>query len=150
MQNYHLTPKFGLIASAIVAVIASVIARISAPAEPTLEELTTVVTSSPYYEEYSVVLPRLALAYYFWMALVAFLVLLFLQKIVHNHVTEHRLLSWLMLVPAAWLVATLAVTGISTATYNMTRDFIFIAIATIPIFAALRFGLQLYRARPSN
>ena len=94
---------------------------------------------------WTVLLPRLALGYYLIAAVIASVlggVLLFFFR------KNEKIRIWIeriTLIPAAYVIGHVITKGFSTITYSIGRDFVFILIVTVLLYAAIQIGLNLYR-----
>ncbi|MDD2561105.1 MAG: hypothetical protein PHG11_02145, partial [Eubacteriales bacterium] len=83
-----------------------------------------------------ITLPRLALAYYLTLALILAVVLGLLLLIFRKKEKAHRVLTVLIGLPLSWLAGHLIIKGFSTVSWEMARDFVFIALAASFLFGA--------------
>lgn len=100
--------------------------------------------NNPYPNGGRMTLPRLALAYYVKMVVLTLLIGLAGLWWSRRQGRSKLLLQGIMSVSVSFILATLLVTGLSTSTYTLVRDFSMIIMLTIPI-SILIINLILHR-----
>jgi hypothetical protein len=110
----------------------------------TREEAILIYGEDPGYS--TVELPRLVLRYYLMITgfavIIGGLLLLAFRKYPKVRVWIERL----TMLPAAYIVSHVVTKGFATITYSSGRDFVFILLVAILIYAAGLLGLSLYRS----
>lgn len=94
-----------------------------------------------------VTLPRLALSYYLQLAGIAFLILAVALLIFWKKKSVRLWLLRGLLLPVSYILGHLCVKGLSTVSYHMPRDLIFIVGVALFLYLALLFGLDLLRRK---
>lgn len=108
----------------------------------------TILLGGEFSDAGVISLPRLTLGYYLLLALAALAILLLLRLIFRKHPMAACWLERLALLPAAYLLAHLAVKGLEPVTYSLPRDFAFLLAITCSLTAALQ--LLLLRLRHTH
>ena len=91
-------------------------------------------------------LPRLVLRYYLMIAGLALLIGCLLFLIFRKYPRVRVWIEKLTMVPAAYIISHGITKGFATITYSSGRDFIFILLVAILLYAAGLLGLSLYRS----
>ena len=91
---------------------------------------------NPYPDGGVMTLPRLALAYYFKLALFTSLVLAVLSFIFRKNGKAQNVLLALLGLPLSWLIAQLMIKGGVSASFELARDFLLILITTLFLYIA--------------
>lgn len=92
-----------------------------------------------------VVLPRGALGYYLILAGLAVLLGGVMLLVFRKNDPVRLWLERIVLFPAAYIVSHILTKGFTTITYSMTRDFVFILLVALLLYAAGLLGISLYR-----
>lgn len=94
-----------------------------------------------------IVLPRLVLGYYAFIAVIATAALGILWMLVRKRSHLHELIGRLALVPLAYLIGHLCVKGISTQSFWASRDFVMILIAGIAAYLLMISAIKAIKNR---
>ena len=97
--------------------------------------------------EQSIPLPRLALGYYLLAAAAALLLLGAARFLVRKREGARTALERAMLYPLSYIIRHFAVTGLSTASYSMPRDFFLILFVSFLLYSGLLLAHSLWRNR---
>lgn len=95
-------------------------------------------------------LPRLALGYYLVIAGLAVVLGGVLLLVFRKNTKVKLWLERIVLFPAAYIVSHFITKGFTTITYSMARDFGFILLVTILLYAAGLLGMSLYRDKKQS
>ena len=99
------------------------------------------------YEGGMAVLPRLALNYYFLLALILTVIGSVVTLILKKHPKGKNIALRVTLIPAAYIIGSLLVTGISGTTHTMLKDFTSILLLMFPIYFLMLLALKLIEYR---
>ncbi|MGM9975061.1 MAG: zf-HC2 domain-containing protein [Clostridiaceae bacterium] len=93
------------------------------------------------------VLPRLALNYYFLLALILTVIGSVITLILRKHPKGKNIALRVTLIPAAYIIGSLLVTGTSGTTHTMLKDFTSILLLMFPIYFLMLLALKLVEYR---
>ena len=97
--------------------------------------------------EGSIVLPRLSLGYYLFLA-VAALVALIVARILEKNKTELRMhIERIGLYPVAYIISHCIVSGFCTASYSLPRDFFLIVFLSFLLYSGLLLAYGIWRLK---
>lgn len=96
---------------------------------------------------FTVTLPRLNLSYYLFFAVLFGGSSLVVALLFRRHEEISSWLYKLFLMSVSYVIAHLTVMGLSSVSYSSTRDLLAIILITIPLFALILLGKDLYNMR---
>ena len=97
-----------------------------------------------------IVLPRLALAYYLALAVVVTSIGGVFLFFFRNKPKTKIWIERMTLLPLAYVISHVITKGFSTKSYSMERDFVFILLVMVLLYAASLIGLNLYRNKKNE
>lgn len=113
---------------------------------PDKEEV--LIYSTSLYNNYGVyTLPRLALSYYFMLALILCVIFAIVWLIFFKKKQIRIWIERLLLLPFSYMLGHICIKGFSSSSYAMQRDFSFIILTAFFIYLTLLCGINLYRKR---
>ena len=104
--------------------------------------MTIIYGTNPYPNGGVVILPRLVMAYYFYLAIILLIVIGVIWLILKNCKKASIICKYLFLVPISYLAAQVLL-GVSLISFTAQRDFIMIIIAATIIYGICNFGIKL-------
>lgn len=104
--------------------------------------MTIIYGTNPYPNGGVVILPRLVMAYYFYLAILLSVVIGVIWLILKNWKKASIICKYLFLVPISYIAAQVLL-GVSLKSFTAQRDFIMIIIAATIIYGICNFGIKL-------
>lgn len=100
--------------------------------------------ANPFSNGGIVTLPRLFLAHYLLLALILIIICVIALIILHKNKVAKTIVTKIMLLPIAFVLALFCIKGFKTISYDGTRDFYAILLLSIPMYSAMLIGIQLF------
>lgn len=114
------------------------------------EEDVLIYGAAPNPDAGMTALPRLALGYYFSLAVLGAVILGAALTVFQKKESVKFWLERILLLPVSYMIAHLCVKGLTMTTYSLQRDFFVIILAAAFVYFALLLGMKLAKSRKTG